>query len=65
MDNANAPAYLASLKETLLRHVSLMGSAPSQPIGGERPPDAPVDAKPLWDRDADAGEDEAERGAGD
>ena len=60
MDNANTPAYLASLKETLLRHIGAMGAAPSPTIGGERPPDAPVEARPLWDREADKGEDERE-----
>jgi hypothetical protein len=67
MDNANTPDYLASLKEKLLRHIASMGAAPSPPLGGERPPDAPVEAaaasRPLWDAETDAGEDPREREA--
>ena len=59
LDNANSPEYLATLRTTLLKHVAAMGSAPSVAIGGERPPDAPEpEAAPLWDKGADAGNDE-------
>jgi len=59
LDNANSPDYLATLRTTLLKHVAAMGSAPSVAIGGERPPDAPEpEAAPLWDKGADAGDDE-------